>query len=337
MNVMKTKTIYLLLLIFLFPLYWAIGSLFYAIFQSEVFLKTLVNFDPVLIFMKIGYWILAAFICMAVLFLAGINKNKTYKLLQIKKSEMAALLKATRAVLECREFKSTAMQIFDTCKTIIGAKSGYISLLSVDGTHNEYLFLDQDGSLQVAGTDLEIPVQGILSQAYKTCKPMYQNDCKKNKWVKFMPDGYLDTRNVLFVPLVNNSKVVGLLVLTEKDKGFNDEDTQLAIAFGEIASIALYNSRNSEMFEESEKQKIDIIYKLNEVIAKIKTLSGLLPICASCKKIRGSKGYWYQVEEYIEKHSDAEFSHGLCPDCIKKLYPNMFYELFSDTSSGKEG
>jgi hypothetical protein len=55
----------------------------------------------------------------------------------------------------------------------------------------------------------------------------------------------------------------------------------------------------------------------------VKTLSGYLPICASCKKIRDDKGYWNQVEAYISEHSEIEFSHGLCPDCAKKLYPDL--------------
>jgi CheY-like chemotaxis protein len=62
--------------------------------------------------------------------------------------------------------------------------------------------------------------------------------------------------------------------------------------------------------------------ELQEALAKIKTLSGFIPICASCKKIREDSGYWKQLEAYITEHSDAEFSHGLCPDCMKKLYPD---------------
>ena len=56
---------------------------------------------------------------------------------------------------------------------------------------------------------------------------------------------------------------------------------------------------------------------------KVKTLSGYLPICASCKKIRDDKGYWNQVEAYISEHAEVEFSHGLCPDCARKLYPGL--------------
>ena len=55
--------------------------------------------------------------------------------------------------------------------------------------------------------------------------------------------------------------------------------------------------------------------------ANVKVLSGLLPVCASCKKIRDDKGYWNQIETYVRDHSEADFSHGMCPDCMKRLYP----------------
>ena len=64
-----------------------------------------------------------------------------------------------------------------------------------------------------------------------------------------------------------------------------------------------------------------MIAELQEALANVRTLSGLIPICASCKKIRDDKGYWQQVEAYISAHSDAVFTHGLCPECAAKLFP----------------
>lgn len=64
--------------------------------------------------------------------------------------------------------------------------------------------------------------------------------------------------------------------------------------------------------------------KLSEALNNVKMLTGLLPICASCKKIRDDQGDWTQIESYIHKHSEAEFSHGICPDCAQKLYPEIF-------------
>jgi PAS domain S-box-containing protein len=70
----------------------------------------------------------------------------------------------------------------------------------------------------------------------------------------------------------------------------------------------------------SVEERERIIDELTEALAKVKTLRGLIPICASCKKIRDDKGYWSQVEVYVRDHSEAEFSHGICPECMKKLY-----------------
>lgn len=64
--------------------------------------------------------------------------------------------------------------------------------------------------------------------------------------------------------------------------------------------------------------------ELNESLAKVKQLSGLLPICASCNMIRDDVGRWQQLEIYIREHSEAEFSHSLCPECFKKLYPEYY-------------
>lgn len=64
---------------------------------------------------------------------------------------------------------------------------------------------------------------------------------------------------------------------------------------------------------------------LEQALANVKTLAGLLPICANCKKIRDDDGYWHNVEEYIRAHSNAIFSHGICPDCMKELYPNHYH------------
>lgn len=76
----------------------------------------------------------------------------------------------------------------------------------------------------------------------------------------------------------------------------------------------------------AEKERERLIAELRDALAKVKTLSGMLPICSSCKKIRDDQGYWHRVEEFIHEHSEADFSHGLCPECAKRLYPDYFGE-----------
>lgn len=71
--------------------------------------------------------------------------------------------------------------------------------------------------------------------------------------------------------------------------------------------------------DEAEQRNAHLVAELQAALAKAKTLSGLLPICASCKKIRDDAGYWHQVEVYIQDHAEVDFSHGLCPDCGSDL------------------
>jgi len=73
----------------------------------------------------------------------------------------------------------------------------------------------------------------------------------------------------------------------------------------------------------AEKEKERLIRDLQSALNDIKRLSGLLPICSSCKKIRDDKGYWRQIEAYVKDHSEADFSHGICPDCARLLYPDF--------------
>ncbi len=74
---------------------------------------------------------------------------------------------------------------------------------------------------------------------------------------------------------------------------------------------------------EAEQERLHLLEEQSKVLSEIKILSGLLPICASCKKIRDDSGYWNQIESYIKTHSEADFSHSICPDCMKKLYPDF--------------
>lgn len=74
--------------------------------------------------------------------------------------------------------------------------------------------------------------------------------------------------------------------------------------------------------------------ELEEALAKVRVLSGIIPICSACKKIRDDRGYWNQLENFIRDHSDAEFTHGICPACAKQLYPEEYHRMFPDEDKG---
>jgi len=81
---------------------------------------------------------------------------------------------------------------------------------------------------------------------------------------------------------------------------------------------------------EFEKERERLISELQEALANVDTLKGLLPICAACKKIRDDQGYWNKVENYFREHSTVEFTHTICPECARELYPKLFKEKDKD-------
>jgi len=93
---------------------------------------------------------------------------------------------------------------------------------------------------------------------------------------------------------------------------------------GQVSSLLLSRTvRYAIERKRAATEREQLIGELREALASVKTLSGLVPICASCKKIRDDKGFWSQVETFVAKHSMARFSHGICPDCAKTLYPDV--------------
>lgn len=91
---------------------------------------------------------------------------------------------------------------------------------------------------------------------------------------------------------------------------------------GTIAGAVIVNQDITEKRQlETEREKS--IKKLEHALSQVKTLSGLLPICASCKNIRDDKGAWNPIETFIRERTDTEFSHGICPDCLNRLYPDF--------------
>lgn len=86
----------------------------------------------------------------------------------------------------------------------------------------------------------------------------------------------------------------------------------------------LFVLRDITVRKRLEEERENLVVSLQDALGQVKTLRGLLPICANCKKIRDDEGYWHKVEVYIEKNSEAQFSHGICPECRKTLYPEFF-------------
>ena len=123
--------------------------------------------------------------------------------------------------------------------------------------------------------------------------------------------------------LVEEASAVGVGAYLVKPPNAREMERAITIAIARFDDLMELRRLNAEL-QAGNEARGRLILELQDTLAQLKTLSGLLPICASCKKIRDDDGYWNQLEAYIQDHSDVVFSHGLCPECAKKLYPQIF-------------
>ena len=243
---------------------------------------------------------------------------------------LQAVIKGARVILEKKNFAEASRAIFDLSRELTGAVSGYVALLSDDGKENEVLFLEAGGMPCAVDPELPMPIRGLRATAYETHQTVYENDFMNSRWIQYMPEGHVSMRNVMFAPLNIEGKTVGIMGLANKPSDFTAEDADIASVFGELAAIALLNSRYIDLLN-------DKTVSLERALAQVKTLSGLLPICSCCKRIRNDAGFWTMVDAYMSEHTDVQFSHGLCPECIKKLYPEHSNAIIEQLNLPKEG
>ena len=118
--------------------------------------------------------------------------------------------------------------------------------------------------------------------------------------------------------------IVVLTSLEDEELGIQlvQSGAQDYLVKGQADGLTLYRTlRYAIERKQDETEREHLIQELQKALAEVKTLSGLLPICSGCKKIRDDRGYWNRIETFISEHSDAQFSHGICPECAQKYFP----------------
>lgn len=244
--------------------------------------------------------------------------------IKTRERETEALLKAAHCILEPSEFQTTAQEIFAICAKTIGAQSGYLALLSEDGTENQVLFFKDDGQTCAVDPALpKLPVSGLVEQAYRTGQVIHNNHFMNSDWAKSLPEGHIRLENIIVAPLIVDAAPAGVMGFANKGSDFTDKDIRIVRGFEKLTAIALKNTRLKAEQDLAEKAKTELIAELRDALANVKKLSGLIPICSHCKKIRDDQGYWKQLEDYLLEHSDAKFSHGICQECADLHYPDI--------------
>lgn len=154
----------------------------------------------------------------------------------------------------------------------------------------------------------------------------------KNWFDNFVPERYRSSGRDILKKMIAGDTAASeffeknILTRSGEERIVQWHNTALADNGGNIfAALSSGTDITERKLMEQEREKI--ISELQESISKVKVLSGMLPICASCKKIRDDKGYWNMLEVYIRDHSEAEFTHGLCPECMMKVYPDHYKKI----------
>ncbi len=186
------------------------------------------------------------------------ERERALNVEQARSNELELLLEAAKHVLENNAFEITARKIFDIARNLTGAQSGYVALLSEDGAENEVLFLEAGGMPCTVDESLPMPIRGLRAEAYRSGECVCDNDFMNSEWVNFMPSGHVDLRNVMFAPLTIKGVVVGIMGLANKDGDFSEENKRIAAALGQLAAMALNNSRNLALIRQTEERYREI-------------------------------------------------------------------------------
>jgi len=206
-------------------------------------------------------------------------------------------------------------QVIDAHRQYAGfGDTGEFTLAQKDGDHIDYLLSHRHYDLEdlkpiPLGSDLGKPMQAALAGLSGT-----------------MVD--LDYRGARVLAAYEPVAELGLGIVAKIDLQEVRRPFIRAMVISSMIAIAaivvgvwLFFFLTNPLIDNLERTNAD----LQRSLENVKMLSGMLPICSSCKKIRDDKGYWSQIEAYVSQHSEAEFSHGICPECARKLYPT--YDL----------
>jgi len=171
--------------------------------------------------------------------------------------------------------------------------------------------------LAIAAGRGNVILNSVLSKAIDSITED-ERDRIASKWISVEYKRYLYSRGIFIAIITGVAVLISIAVIIAVwNKSLH------ILVQNKTAELEKYKDSLEELVEERTRQLRETNRELENALASVKTLTGLLPICASCKKIRNDKGYWEQIELYISEHTGADFSHSICPDCAAKLYPEL--------------
>ena len=245
------------------------------------------------------------------------EREQTEALLKLNEDRLETLLKLTMMKIDS-EKEITDFALEEGVR-LTRSKGGYLHFFNEDEqTIQLYSWSKDVLKICTAAKDGHYPLDkaGVWADSVRLKKPVIHNDYQNLSEKKGYPEGHFHLVRHLGVPIFDEERVVGVTGVGNKEEPYTEIDAIQTSLFMNSMWRILKQKRTEE-----ERKKL--INELREALAKVKTLSEMLPICSYCKKIRDDKGYWEGVETYISKHTDTVFSHGMCPECAQKAMKEL--------------
>ncbi len=211
---------------------------------------------------------------------------------QDRHHEIAALMRASHAVLENNDFGTSIKMIFQECKQQLGTARGFVALLNEDGSTHTLLFRDIDDREWIESGQYTCSITELDIEVYRTGKAVFDNDCINSAWTRGLPKDHATLYNVMLAPMPLQGTIVGLIGLINKQGDFTEDDARIATGFGEIAALALSKSRNLESLENSEIRFRSLVETATDAIISI--------------DVKGAITHWNRGAENIFGYTAAE-------------------------------
>lgn len=196
-------------------------------------------------------------------------------------------------------------------RSILG-QAGHTNLLSADSAQAAFSLLDMEG--QAGPSQINLILMDVLMPELDGVDACRQIKCRPH---------LCDIPIIMITAKSDLSNLQAAFAAGASDF-ITKPVNRIELLARAASALALKKEMDCRKAREEELRRSND--ELQQALREVKVLRGLIPICASCKKIRNDSGFWQQLEDYIGEHTEAEFSHGICQPCVKKLYPGVYQE-----------
>jgi|GEM_PF-2607691 len=204
-----------------------------------------------------------------------------------RREEITALLESTRYVLEHADFGEAARAVYDLCKKLIGAGTGFVALLDPEATECSLLFTDPPAALESGGAGPVMPIRGLKEAMFRSGKAMFDNEFQLEKLKPGLPEGHPEIGNILCSPLITDGKAAGLMCFANKPGGFTNRDAMLASAFSEISALALRGTRALDALREERNFTTAVLDTAGALVVVLDTGGRVVQFNRACEQTTG--------------------------------------------------